>query len=261
MNKSTILTVEQDSVLYVSLNRPELHNAFNPEMIAALTDVFTSIGEPIRALILRGEGPSFSAGADLNWMESMIDYKLKENVADSRKLFEMFEAGLNCPCPIVGRLHGHVMGGAIGLVAICDVAIAELTTRFCFSEVKLGLAPAVISPFVLHKMNKSRVSEWMLTGRSFGSDEAKEAGLIQYVGCSEDVDKIIEKILDRFFQSGKEAVRATKKLINSYLKSSWSEMEDEVTRTIAERRVSDEGQEGLRSFLEKREARWKVSRQ
>ena len=259
MSESTILVVEENSILYVSLNRPKVHNAFNPEMIAALTDIFTNVGKNIRALILRGEGASFSAGADLNWMKSMVNYKLRDNIADSKKLFEMFEAGLNCPCPVVGRLHGNVMGGALGLAAICDVGVAESATRFCFSEVKLGLAPAVISPFVLNKVNKPNALEWMLTGCSFSSDEARQAGLIQHVGSHKEVDQILGKILNRFFQSGREAVRATKELINNHSRKVRSEMKEEVIRTIAERRVSEEGQEGLKAFLEGRKAHWKVS--
>ena len=259
MASSTVLVSEKNSILYVSLHRPDVHNAFNPEMVAELTDIFSHVGEGVRALVLKGEGPSFSAGADLNWMKSMVDYQLEENIADSRRLFEMFKAGLHCPCPVIGRFHGHVMGGGLGLAAICDVGVAELATRFCFSEVKLGLAPAVISPLVLRKMRLSLVSEWMLTGRSFSSEEAREAGLIQYVGDSKEVDDTITKVLTRLLQSGQAAVRATKQLIGWGSRNDLDQVQDEVTRVIAERRVSEEGQEGLRAFLEKREAGWKVS--
>ena len=259
MSESTILIIEKDAVLYVSLNRPHVHNAFNPEMIADLTDIFSNVGEKTRALVLRGEGSSFSAGADLHWMKSMVNYSMEENIEDSKKLFEMFEAGLSCPCPVIGKLHGHVMGGALGLVAICDVVVSDLTTQFCFSEVKLGLAPAVISPFVFRKMDRAMVFEWMLTGKPFDSKEAQKAGLVQYVGTEQEPE--IEKILDRLFQSGTEAVRATKKLIHSNCsKDSWSQIKNEVIRVIVERRVSEEGQEGLKAFLEKRKARWRVDR-
>ncbi len=255
-NEPTLLVTKQNSILYVDLNRPHLHNALNPSMIAALTEVFTHVDKSCHALVLQGRGPSFSAGADLNWMKSMVNYKFEENVADSCQLFEMFEAGLHCPCPIVGKLHGYVMGGALGLVAICDIAFAESKTRFCFSEVKLGLAPAVISPFVFNKVGcSSIVSSWMLTGQFFGPSEAKESRLIHGVGSLKEVDEMVQKTLDRFLSSGLEAVRATKKLTNGclshYSGKSWGDIKGEVTRTIAERRVSVEGQRGLQSFLKK----------
>ena len=252
------LTVEKKHILYVTLNRPELHNAFNPEMIESLTGVFTYVDPSIQAVILQGNGPSFSAGADLNWMKSMVNYELEENLDDSKKLFEMFEAGFHCPCPLIGKFHGNVIGGGLGLASICDIGVAASTTRFCFSEVRLGLAPALISPFVLSKVKISMVSEWMLTGQSFNSVEAKEAGLIQYSDEGNNLDSIIKNILNRLFQSGPEAVRATKELIRSYSLSSWDQMRDRVVRCISERRVSAEGQEGLRAFLEKRKAHWKA---
>ena len=259
MSRSTspaLLVTQENAILYVSLNRPDKHNAFDPETILSLTQIFSHIDDDIQALVLKGEGPSFSAGADLNWMKSMVNYKFEENLTDSQKLFEMFEAGSLCPCPIIGRLHGNVMGGALGLASICDVGVAEADTRFAFSEVRLGLAPAVISPFVLNKMNRSMASEWMLTGCSFSAIEAKESGLVQYVRPLGELDALIEKILHRLSQSGPEAVRATKALIHRHSQNSCSplHMKEEVIRTIAERRVSREGQEGVKAFLEKRKA-------
>ena len=228
------------------------------KMIKALTNLFTQVDKKIQALVLQGEGPSFSAGADINWMKSMINYKLEENLIDSKNLFEMFEAGLCCPCPIIGRFHGNVIGGGLGLASICDIGVAESSTRFCFSEVRLGLAPAIISPFILNKLKRSLATEWMLTGHSFNATEAKEAGLINYIDDFDNLNPLIEKILNHLYQSGREAVRATKKLINSHSQPLWSAMKDQVIQTIAERRrISDEGQEGLQAFLEKRQAHWK----
>ena len=253
-NLPPLLVTKKDSTLYVSLNRPNKHNAFNPEMIQALTQALTHIDKNTRALVLKGEGPSFSAGADLNWLKSVVDYKFEENLKDSQKLFEMFDAGLECPCPIIGRFHGNVIGGALGLAAICDVGVAESNTRFCFSEVKLGLAPAIITPFVLSKMNRAMASEWMLTGRLFNALEAKDSGLVQYVCPFEKLDPLIEKILNRLSQLEPEAVRATKALIRRYLKNSCApqNMQEEVVKIISQRRVSQEGQKRLRAFFKKR---------
>lgn len=259
-------------VAFVALNRPDTRNAFHPTMIRELTEVFTHLAArtDVSVVILRGEGKSFCSGADLGYMKSMAAFSYNENEKDARQLFEMFWTIRQCPHPIVGRLHGHVMGGALGLAALCDVAAAVDGTQFCFSEVRLGIAPAVISPFVLERMSAAFARRFMLTAEVFGVDEALASGLIQHHGDEASVDAFIASITTALSENGPEAVRATKALLRevavtstatsattSAMTSHWNALKDMTTRVIAERRVSDEGQEGLRGFLEKRPPSWK----
>lgn len=261
--EQTVKVGRRGHVATVSLNRPDVRNAFHPRMIAELTRVFTddlNRDSSLRAVVLRGEGKAFCAGADLGWMKSMVDYTLEENQTDSEKLFEMFAALRACPVPVIGRVHGFVMGGALGLTAVCDIVAAEAQTRFCFSEVKLGLAPAVISPFVLEKMHASYAHRYMLTGELFAVDEARAAGLVHFVGAETDIDAFISDTVKVIVENGPEAVRSTKGLLRLNREASnWDKWKSQTSRVIAERRVSPEGQEGLRGFLEKRSPSWKVN--
>ena len=249
--------VEQSKVLQVLLNRPETHNAFNEQMIQEITEVFNEVPESIRVIQLRGEGKSFCAGADLEWMKSMVDYSMQENKEDSLKLFEMFSAIRNCRVPVLTVAHGNVFGGGLGLLACSDIVVAEESTKFCFSEVKLGLVPAVISPFVFDKVSEKNAKEWMLTGKVFTSMEAYFGGLVNFAASEKDINEFVDNECSRIIKSGKEAVQETKRLINQLKGWSWDERRAETTRIIAERRVSAEGQEGLKSFLEKRTPSWK----
>jgi methylglutaconyl-CoA hydratase len=253
-------------VATVSLARPEVRNAFHPMMIRELTEIFLELAHvnELAAVILRGEGKSFCAGADLEYMKSMAGYSLDDNEKDAIELFDMFWAMRACPHAVVGRVHGHVMGGALGLLGLCDIAAAVDGTQFCFSEVKLGLAPAVISPFVLEKMDRSFVTRFMLTGEVFGPQEALTSGLIQSSGSEADVDQFVAKIVGALSLNGPEALRATKILIREVGSASggadWRRNREITTKMISERRVSDEGQEGLRGFLEKREPSWRLKK-
>lgn len=244
----------------VSLNRPDMRNAFDPVMISELRKAFEDLGrrEDLACLLLRGEGKSFSSGADLGYMKAMASFTFEENEKDARALDEMFWAIRTCPLPVVGRIHGHAMGGALGLTSVCDVAAAVEGTQFAFSEVRLGLAPAVISPYVLEKMNPSHARRYMLTGEVFDAHQAREAGLVEVVGDEASVDLFVKSITTTIAANGIEALRATKTLIRAVgATSDWNEKRDLTTKTIAERRVSEEGQEGLRAFLEKRAPKWK----
>jgi methylglutaconyl-CoA hydratase len=248
-------------VATVTLNRPEVRNAFHPSMIRELTEVFTELaGKPdVSVVVLRGEGKSFCSGADLGYMKSMADFSFEENRQDALELWGMFESLRNCPHPIVGRIHGHAMGGAVGLAALCDVAAAVTDTQFCFSEVRLGIAPAVISPFVLEKMSASYARRLMLTAEVFSAEQAFESGLVQFVGDEPSVDTFLNSVIRALVSNGPEAVRATKALLRQVSQTpSWSDRRDLTSRVIAERRVSAEGQEGLRGFLEKRAPSWKM---
>ena len=256
----TLLVEIRDRVATVSLNRPDVRNAFHPDMIRELTQAFEALSaDPkVTIVILRGEGKSFCSGADLGYMKSMAQFSLEQNQTDSKQLYGMFWTIRSCPHPIIGRLHGHVMGGALGLASLCDVAAAVDGTQFCFSEVKLGLAPAVISPFVLEKMTASYARRYMLTGEVFGVGEAKASGLIQHHGDEADVDQFVQELLHGMLSNGAHAVRATKKLLRQVEeRSAWLERRELTTHLIAELRVGAEGQEGLKAFLEKRSPSWK----
>ncbi len=255
---SVVETKIENKIYYIKLNRADKKNAFDPEMIDLITQAFkeASANTQISAVYLYGEGDCFCAGADLNWMKSMVNYSLDENIKDSEKLFNMFSSGLKCQVPVIGYFHGYVMGGATGLVAICDIGISSDETKFCFSEVKLGLAPAVISPFILSKMNYNKANEYMLTAKMFGSEEALASGLIEYSGSKQDCDEYLEKVLNRTRKNGPQAVRETKKLIRSISDENFEKYKAMTTKVISERRVSDEGQEGLASFFEKRKPNW-----
>ena len=247
-------------VATVRLARPDVRNAFDTMMIRELTDLFGQLSalKDLACVVLRGEGKSFCSGADLVYMKSMAGFTLEENERDSEALFSMFWALRSCPHPLIGRVHGHVMGGGLGLAAVCDIVAAVDNTQFCFSEVKLGLAPAVISPFVLERMAPAHARRLMLTGEVFGTVDALASGLVQFAGSESEADAFVSAAVAQLLQNGPEAVRATKGLLRAVGEmSDWSRRRELTTRLIAERRVSDEGQEGLRGFLEKRAPKWR----
>ena len=243
------LRVERDGpVLRVTLARPEQRNAFDAELIAELTETFAGARDA-RAVVLAGEGASFCAGADVEWMRSSVDLTYEENVEDAVRLLKMLEAVDGCPTPVVARIQGHALGGGAGLVACADVAVAAKDAVFAFSEVKLGLIPAVISPFVLAKIGPSWARRYFLTGERFDAATALRIGLVQEVAA--ELDGAVERILAEIIAGGPEAVRAAKLLVRDRPDGV------ETARRIAERRAGAEGQEGLRAFLEKRAPRWR----
>lgn len=254
------LTSNQN-VVTVTLNRPEKRNAFHPEMIQELTEVFTGFKseDKLRAVVLTGEGESFCSGGDLEWMKSMASYTHSENLQDANQLFDMFFAIRTCPVPVVGKVFGHCFGGGAGLVAVCDIVAAELKTQFCFSEVKWGLVPAVISPFVVERAQPSSVREWFTTAKVFLADEAMAGGLINFSGNISDVDLYMEHTLKLIHAAAPEAVRETKALHQSYTQMDWTDVRYKVTGLIADRRVSAEGQKGLQAFLNKETPNWNES--
>ncbi len=250
---------KRGSVWDVQLNRPQVHNAFHPQLIQELTDLFLEVKQDNELCMVKlsGRGSSFCAGADLAWMKSMADYSLDDNLRDSYKLFEMFWEMATCPVPLLAYAHGSVFGGALGLLAVCDIVGAEEETRFCLSEVKLGLVPAVISPFVNLKVLPGKVREWMLTARVFGTKEAQRSGLVQLRGNADEVQRGLLSVEKNILSNGPQAVRATKALlleVQGVLRL--EAYKGQVAQVIAERRVSPEGQEGLKSFFEKRKPHW-----
>jgi methylglutaconyl-CoA hydratase len=238
------LRVERDgSVLRVTMARPDRRNAFDAALIAELKEAFADVGDA-RAVVLAGDGPSFSAGADVEWMRSSIELTYEENVADALRLRAMLDAIDGCPAPIVARVQGHALGGGCGLVACSDVVVAEPEAQFAFSEVKLGIVPAVISPFALRKIGSSAARRYFVSGERFDAATALRIGLVHEV--TSELDAAVERVVSELASAGPEAARAAKELAREPLSA------DETARRIAERRTSDEGQEGLRAFLEDR---------
>jgi len=243
------LRVEQDGdLLRVTMARPERRNAFDADLIAELTGAFGAVGDDVRAVLLAGEGQSFSAGADVDWMRSSIELSYEENVADARRLRKMLETIDSCPAPVVARVHGHALGGGCGLVACADIAVAAEGTEFAFSEVKLGIVPSVISPFALDKIGPGAARRYFVTGERFDADTALRIGLVHEV--AEDPDPVVERLVDELLSAGPEAARHAKRLVLDRPDGLATE------RRIAERRTSEEGQEGLRAFLDKRKPSW-----
>ena len=233
------------SVYRVTLARPERRNAFDAAAIAELTEAFRLVGDA-RVVVLSGEGPSFCAGADVEWQRSSIDLSYDENVEDAMRLYEMSEAIDSCPAPVVALVHGYALGGGSGLVACADVAIAAPDAVFGFSEVRLGIIPAVISPFVLRKIGPGGARRYFLTGERFDAETALRIGLVHEV--SPEPQQVVDDIIGAILQGGPDAIRAAKLLVAQRPTGL------ETARIAAERRTSEEGQEGLRAFLERRAA-------
>lgn len=243
------LRIERDgAVLRITLARPDRRNAFDAAVIGELAEAFVNVGRA-RAVVLAGEGKSFSAGADIDWMRASADLSYEENVADANALRAMLEAIEGCPAPVVARVQGHALGGGAGLVAAADVAVAAPDAVFAFSEVKLGIIPAVISPFALAKIGPGQARRWFLTGERFDAETALRIGLVHEVAA--DLDGAVDNVVSELLTAGPLAVRWAKRLVR--------ERPDgpETARWIAERRTSDEGQEGLRAFLERRPPGWR----
>jgi len=243
------LRVEQSGdVLSVVMARPERRNAFDADLIRELTEAFADVGDDVRAVLLAGEGKSFSAGADVEWMRSSIELSYEENVADARRLRKMLETMNSCPAPVVARVHGHALGGGCGLVACADIVVSAPDTRFAFSEVKLGIIPAVISPFALAKIGPGAARRYFVTGEVFDAATALRIGLVHEV--AEELDAAVARIVAELRTAGPEAARHAKKLVLERPDGLGTE------RRIAQRRTSEEGQEGLKAFLEKRDPPW-----
>jgi methylglutaconyl-CoA hydratase len=243
------LRIEHEAeVLRIAMARPERRNAFDAALIDELAGAFGSVGD-VRAVVLSGDGPSFSAGADVEWMRASVDLSYDENVADALRLRAMLEAIDSCPAPVVARVQGHALGGGCGLVACCDIVVAEPTAQFAFSEVKLGIVPAVISPFALAKIGTSAARRYFVTGERVSAADALRIGLVHEVAG--DLDGAVERVVGELLSAGPAAARAAKELARS------AHSADETARRIAAHRTSAEGQEGLRAFLEKRSPAWR----
>jgi methylglutaconyl-CoA hydratase len=245
---SALRMERDDGILRVTLARPERRNAFDASLIAELTDAFADVGDA-RAVVLAGEGEAFCAGADVEWQRASIDLTYDENVADALRLYEMCETIDRCPAPVVARVHGYALGGGSGIVACSDIVVADAQTVFGFTEVRLGIVPAVISPFVLQRIGDA-ARRYFLTGERFGADVALRIGLVSEVADG-DLDDRVDAVVAHLLAGGPEAVRAAKELVRT------RPVGDETAQIAAARRTSAEGQDGLRAFLEKRSPAWR----
>ncbi|MGM0824697.1 MAG: enoyl-CoA hydratase/isomerase family protein [Pseudomonadota bacterium] len=255
------LTIDH-GVAWLTLNRPEVHNAFDDSLIAELNDHLSRLHSladtgDVRVVVLGSEGKSFSAGADLNWMKRMVDYDLDDNLADSRKLAALMHGLDTLPCPTLCRVQGAAFGGAVGLAACCDVVVASEKARFCLSEVKIGLSPAVISPYVQRALGERQMRRFALTAEVMDASTALELGLAHQVVEHDALDSAVDAMLATLLAGSPQAQRATKALMATVAQTTDADATREHTcQVIARLRVSPEGQEGLTSFLEKRRPTW-----
>ena len=261
MEQATTFLYEQDSrgVGRLTLNRPQVRNAFDEVMIAELTAFFESLPADVNVIVLSGNGKSFCAGADINWMKKMKNYTKGENLDDSLKLYYMLRDINVCPVPVVAKVHGAALGGGAGLLSVCDYVIAEKDTKIGFTEVRLGLVPAVISPFVTCKIGESWARACMLTGEIFSTHRAFHMGLIHDMVSADELDQRTEQTLNNILQAGPQAVRKCKEMLDFMLEKYISKYRKDPSYTcnaIAKVRVADEAQEGMAALLEKRSPRW-----
>lgn len=259
----TIEVKTEGNVVKVALNRPENHNAFNPQMVAELTAFFNGVtaDTPMRVIVLTGKGRSFCAGADLAFMRAAADFTYAENVADGQAIFDLMQAVDSCPRPVIGRINGAAIGGGAGLVSCCDNVVAVGRAKFGFSEARLGIAPAVISPFVVSKIGASHARALFLSGERFDAAHARHIGLVHHLATDEtELDALVAQRVHEYLQAAPGAQAAAKKLIEQVAGQSKTTMRAYTSELIAQRRASAEGREGMSAFLEKRHPFWQPQR-
>lgn len=252
------LLVDRGPVTTVTLNRPDVRNAFNDTLIADLTAFARSVPDDgsVRVVVLAGAGPVFCAGADLQWMSRMLAYSREENLVDARAAAMMFHLVDSLPVPLVARIQGAALGGGAGLAAVCDVVVAADDAVFGFTEVRLGILPAMISPYVVRKIGLSAARDWCLTGERFSAETARAMGLVHAVAPVGDLDAAVATYVDRFLKAAPSAVTRTKRLLAAVSGRPSADMLALTADAIAGQRVSPEGQEGMKAFLEKRRPAW-----
>jgi len=259
--KSLLVDVEQH-VATVTLNRPEIRNAFNDEMIAELTHAFKTLGndEQVRVIALAAAGKAFGAGAELNWMRAMADYSYEENLADADKLAQMLKTIYECPKPTIAAVQGDVYAGGMGLVAVCDVAIAVRIANFCLSEVRLGLAPATISPYVIRALGARASQRYFLSAEVFDSKKARQLGFIHERVSEESLDDAVAEFCTKVVKNSPEAVKTCKRLLHEVAGAPITdELIADTVKGIADIRSSEQGKEGVQAFLQKRQPDWLVA--
>ena len=259
-DQNTALSVTvQDHVARITLTRPEVRNAFNDDVIAQIKSAFEAVGarDDVRCVVLAAEGAAFCAGADLNWMRRMADYTRDENLADAGELAAMLSAIYECPQPTIARVQGDVYAGGMGLVAACDMAVSVDTAHYCLSEVKLGLIPATISPYVIRAMGARAAHRYFLTAERFGAAEAHRIGLVHEVVSADALDAKVGELTQALVSASPNAVRACKKLVQDVAERDINDaLVAKTVSGIADIRASAEGKEGVQSFLQKRKPNW-----
>jgi methylglutaconyl-CoA hydratase len=246
-------------VAEVWLNRPDVRNAFNAQVIADLTQTFTALAQDadVRCVVLAGHGKAFCAGADLSWMRDMAGYSWAQNHADAAGLAQMLWAIYSCPVPVVARVHGDAYAGGVGLVAVCDVVVAASTAQFCLSEAKLGLLPATVGPYVIKAMGEQAARRYFVTAERFNAAQAQRMGLVHEVVANDDVDSTVAGVVAAVVANGPAAVKACKKLVQDVAGLALTpELRDNTAKRIADIRASAEGREGIQAFLSKRPPSW-----
>lgn len=243
----------------VILNRPEIHNAFDEALIAGLHETFAGLSEndEVRLVVLKAAGKSFCAGADLNWMKRMSANSYEDNVADGKALAHMLHTVATCPKPVIAQVQGPAYGGGVGMVAVCDIAVASEKARFVFSEVKLGITPATISPYVVAAIGARQAHRYFLSAELFDAASALEMGLVHQVVAAEHLEPTVDGIVETMMNNSPAAMVAAKDLIHAVAnKPVGADVLDDTARRIADIRATDEGREGIRAFLEKRKPAW-----
>lgn len=258
MKYETLELISEKDVITIKLNRPDVHNAMSEKLMKELTNCFKEISKDdnVKIIILTGNGKSFCAGADLNWMKSMAKYTMEENIRDSKLLLDLYEAIYSCPKPVMGKINGHAFGGGIGLIAVCDITIGVSGKKYAFSEVNLGIIPSVISTYIVRRIGLSNMRRLFITGERFTSEYAKEIGLLDYVVSEKEFDSKIQVYIEQLHSSGPKAIKEVKNLVDHYEKLDIEKYKEYTVKKISELRVSDEGQEGINAFLEKRKPKW-----
>jgi methylglutaconyl-CoA hydratase len=254
----SLLTEHRNGVAWLTLNRPEVHNAFDETLIAGLTEAFAAAADDagVRAVVLRALGKSFSAGADLNWMKRMAGFSEAENLADARRLAALLQTIDTCPKPVIARVHGNAFAGAIGLIACCDLAVAVTEAEFAVTEVRLGLIPAVISPYLIRAMGARQARRWFLTAERFSAEQALAMNLLHEVVGRDQLDACVDHWIDAVRRAGPNALKAAKDLVAAVDAAPSAAIIEDTSKRIAAIRAGAEGKDGVAAFLEKRKPGW-----
>ncbi|MEZ5359039.1 MAG: enoyl-CoA hydratase/isomerase family protein [Candidatus Zixiibacteriota bacterium] len=255
---TTVKLEKKGPVAYVSFCRPEIHNAFNDTLIFEMTDLFQSLKDDkdLRVIVLTGEGKSFCAGADLNWMRRVKDYSYEKNLEESLALADLFYLIYTMPLPVIGRINGAAIGGGTGFVSVCDIAVAAESAKFSFSEVKIGVVPACIGPYVIKKIGEGKAREFFISGERLTAAEAYRIGLVNRYYPDYELDEEIDNLIKTILSSGPNAIKMAKELISNAPLMKPDEFKPYTAEMIARLRKSDEGQEGMDAFLNKRKPNW-----
>jgi len=259
MEYETLNISRFNKTITIILNRPEVHNAMNEKLMLELTHIFNELSndESIRCIVLTGNGKSFCAGADLNWMKSMVNFSKQQNIRDSTLLLDLFNAIYDCPKPVIGKINGHAFGGGIGLIAVCDITISIPGLKFAFSEANLGIIPSVISTFVRPRINSATMRRLFITAERFDSEVAHKIGLIDIVVPEDEFDSKIDFYIKMIKSSGPNAISEVKNLIKKLAEMDTNTFKKYSVEKISELRVSKEGQDGINAFLSKSKPKWR----